>query len=345
MKKRRIIIYGVILSALVFSGCKKNKPVSNVAEGSFTGHTAKEVNVGYVDVTGSGVLTDVTGLARDLGYFEEEFGKIGVKLNLIPMTGAGPAINEALASGSLDIGSLGDVPAVLGKASGVDTKIISASDLSGGASLIAGPNTPYKSIKDLKGKSIATQRGAFMHRALATLLSEAGLTFDDIEFINVNAQTASEMLVTGNVDAIIVGGVTLTRLYEQGYNIVVDYRENSSAKTGGVTIARTQFIKENPDIIKAYVNSVARGRKYAIENRDALKTLWTDTGESGDSYEYLYPEHNNYPSIIFTEASRNNLKATLQFLLDYDLITKDRAFNIDDWYDGRFAEYAIDITK
>jgi len=344
MKKTKLL-YGIILSAVLFAGCKKNKPVETTTSDSFSGHKAQEVNVGYVDVTGSGILTDTTGLARDLGYFNEEFNKIGVKLNLIPMTGAGPAINEALASGSLDIGSLGDVPAVLGKANGVDTKIIIASDLSGGASLISGIGTNYKSIKDLKGKTIATQRGAFMHRALATLLKEAGLTFNDIEFINVNAQTAAEMLVTGNVDAIIVGGVTLTRLYEQGYNIVVDYRENPAAKTGGGTIARTQFVKENPDIIKAYVVSIARARKYAIENPNALKNLWTQTGESGASYEYLYPKHNNYPSIILKEDAKNNFEATLQFLLDYDLITKDKAFSISDWYDGRFAEYALEITK
>ena len=346
MKKstKKIVMAGLVLLAaggLMTAKAKDKKNKNAGPTDSFNGHVAKEVNVGYVDVTGSGVLTDVNGIARDNGYFKEEFEKIGVKLNLVPMTGAGPAINEALAGGSLDIGVLGDVPAVLGKANGVDTVLISTSGLSGGASLIAGKGTSYKSLRDLKGKTIATQRGAFMHRTLATLLADEGLTFDDIKFVNVNAQTAAEMLVTGNVDAAVVGGVTLTRLYEQGYNIVIDYRQNRGGITGGGTIARKKFVEQNPDIIKAYLTAVARGKKYAIENPNELKRLWVSVGESGESYEYLYPKHNNYPDIIATPESLQNLKDTLKFLLDYELITKDRNFSVDAWYDGRFAEYAV----
>ena len=166
---KKTIIAGLILVLAVSAATAKEKKAKVKGK-------AKEVNVGYVDVTGSGIITDVKGIARDKGYFDEEFKKIGVKLNLIPMTGAGPAINEALAGGSLDIGELGDVPAVLGKANGVDTILISTGGLLNGASLIAGKGTPYKSLRDLKGKTIATQRGAFMHRTLATLLADEGLS-------------------------------------------------------------------------------------------------------------------------------------------------------------------------
>ena len=336
MKKTVKILLAASLIAASLSASVFAKPKDKKAKGK-----AKEVNVGYVDVTGSGIITDVKGIARDQGYFDEEFSKIGVKLNLVPMTGAGPAINEALAGGSLDIGELGDVPAVLGKANGVDTILIATGGLLNGASVIAGKGTPYKSLKDLKGKTIATQRGAFMHRTLATLLADEGLTFDDIQFVNVNAQTAAEMLVTGNVDAAVVGGVTLTRLYEQGYNIVIDYRDNRGGVSGGGTIARRKFVEQNPEVIKAYLTAIARATKYAQENKNELKNLWQSVGESGESYEYLYPNHDNYPDIVAKPESLQNLKDTLSFLLEYDLITKDRNFSVDDWYDGTYAEYAV----
>lgn len=336
MKKnvKKTIIAGLILVLAVSAATAKEKKAKVKGK-------AKEVNVGYVDVTGSGIITDVKGIARDKGYFDEEFKKIGVKLNLIPMTGAGPAINEALAGGSLDIGELGDVPAVLGKANGVDTILISTGGLLSGASLIAGKGTSYKSLRDLKGKTIATQRGAFMHRTLATLLADEGLTFDDIQFVNVNAQTAAEMLVTGNVDAAVVGGVTLTRLYEQGYNIVIDYRQNRGGVSGGGTIARRKFVEQNPEVIKAYLTAIARATNYAKKNTNELKRLWESVGESGESYEYLYPKHNNYPDIVARPETIQNFKDTLNFLLDYDLITKDRKFSVDDWYDPTYAEYAV----
>lgn len=370
MKKRlisSILVLVLVISALV--GCGQSKQGNNTKQTSAeakgtengdskeaspeaastengdgssvpTGHTATEVNVGYVDVTGGGLNSALSGVAKDQGFFDEEFEKIGVKLNMVPMTGAGPAINEALASGNLDIGELGDVPGVIGKASGVDTQIIAFNGLNNGASLIAGPKTDYKSISDLKGKKIATQRGAFMHRTLSAMLEQAGLTENDIEFVNVNAQEASEMLVTGNVDAIVVGGVTLTRLVEQGYNIVVDYREHPEFTAGGYSIARTKFIEENPDIILAYVKALVRAQNLAKQDKDTMLKQWESTGESKESYEYLYPEYDDYFSIKPVEGEIENGKNTLKFLLDNELVSADNEFDFESWINSSFYEAA-----
>lgn len=355
MKKRlisSILVLVLAVSALV--GCGQSKQENNTEQTSAeakgtengdsssvpTGHTATEVNVGYVDVTGGGLNSALSGVAKDQGFFDEEFEKIGVKLNMVPMTGAGPAINEALASGNLDIGELGDVPGVIGKASGVDTQIISFNGLNNGASLIAGPKTDYKSISDLKGKKIATQRGAFMHRTLSAMLEQAGMTENDIEFVNVNAQEASEMLVTGNVDAIVVGGVTLTRLVERGYNIVVDYREHPEFTAGGYSIARTKFIEENPDIILAYVKALVRAQNLAKEDKDTMLKQWESTGESKEAYEYLYPEYDDYFSIKPVEGEIENGKNTLKFLVDNELIPAENQFEFESWINSSFYEEA-----
>lgn len=305
-----------------------------------TGHTATEVNIGFVDVTGGGLISDLSGVARDQGFFDEEFEKIGVKVNMVPMTGAGPAINEALSSGDLDIGELGDVPGVLGKSAGIDTQLIAFNGLNNGASLIAGPDTNYTSIKDLKGKKIATQRGAFMHRTLSDILAAEGMTTDDIEFVNVNAQEAAEMLLTGNVDAIVVGGVTLTRLVEQGYKVVVDYREHPEFTAGSYSIARTKFVEENPDIIYAYVKALVKAQKLAKTDTDTLLQQWQSTGESKESYEYLYPNHDNYYSIEPAEGEIENGKRVLQFLLDNELAENE--FDFESWINSTFYEAAYE---
>lgn len=359
MKKRlisSILVLVLVVSALV--GCGQSKQENNTEQTSAevkgtengngnedassvpTGHTATEVNVGYVDVTGGGLNSALSGVAKDQGFFDEEFEKIGVKLNMVPMTGAGPAINEALASENLDIGELGDVPGVIGKASGVDTQIISFGGLNNGASLIAGPKTDYKSINDLKGKKIATQQGAFMHRTLLAMLEQAGMTESDIEFVNVNAQEAAEMLMTGNVDAIVVGGVTLTRLVEQGYNIVVDYREHPEFTAGGYSIARTKFIEENPDIILAYVKALVRAQNLAKEDKDTMLKQWESTGESKESYEYLYPNYDNYFTIKPAEGEIENGENTLKFLVDNKLIPADNTFDIASWVNSSFYDAA-----
>ncbi len=332
---KKAVIAVLILSSVFSSAFAKEKKSKSKGK-------AKEVNVGYVDATGGGLLSDIVGVARDKGFFDAEFNKIGVKLNLVPMTGAGPAINEALAGGSLDIGELGDVPAVLGKVNGVDTKLISYGGLNTIGSVIAQKGTSYKSIKDLKGKSIATLRGSFMHRYLAILLNDAGLSFDDIEWINAQSNVATEMLLSGNVDAIVTGGVVVPKLWEQGYNVVVDGRNHPLLHSGGGTIARTKFVEQNPEIIQAYLTALAKAKAYAIKNTDALKDQWISTGETGVSYEYLYPNHDNYPTIVKTPETEENFKDVLKFLIDNDLTINKKGISIEDWYDGRFAEKAVE---
>ena len=50
-------------------------------------------------------------LAYDKGYLEEELNAAGYTLDLVTFQEAGPAINEAYASGELDMAFYGDYPA------------------------------------------------------------------------------------------------------------------------------------------------------------------------------------------------------------------------------------------
>lgn len=351
-KERISKIVLIMIVVMLMSGCSKKsgsdkEKVTEVdaqtllAESTDfpTGHKADTVKVGYVDVTGGGVLSDMLGVARDQGFIEEELTAIGVKAELVPMTGAGPAINEALASKHLDIGVLGDVPAVIGKASGIDTQVIAYSGLNNGASLVVGKDATYDSLQDMKGKKIATQRGAFMHRTLQYMLNDVGLKESDIEFVNANAQDSAELLVTGNVDGAVVGGVTLTRLVEQGFKIVCDYKEHPEWTAGSYVIARTEYTQENPDIILAFVQALVKAKNLCEKEKDTLLNQWLSSGESEESYNYLYPDYDNYYSIESNEANIRNGKNTLQFLLDNELIVE--GFDIEKWENATFYTEAF----
>lgn len=342
----------IMAAVVLISGCSKKTDsdkeqtakvdvqTQSVEDTKFpTGHKEDTIKIGYVDVTGGGILSDMLGVARDQGFIEEELGAIGVKAELVPMTGAGPAINEALASEHLDVGVLGDVPAVIGKASGIDTQIIAHSGLNNGASLVVGKDAKYDSIKDMKGKKIATQRGAFMHRTLQYMLNDVDLKESDIEFVNANAQSSAELLMTGNVDGVVVGGVTLTRLEEEGYKVICDYREHEEWVAGSYVIARSQYIEENPDIILAFLRALVKAKQLCEKEEDTLLNQWLSTGESEDSYNYLYPNHNNYFTIKGDEATLQNGKDTLQFLLDNELITE--GFDIEKWENAIFYNEAF----
>ena len=348
--KRLSILVGTILSIGAMTACGTagtsyaagNTGESNADNSGSAGYVAKEVNIGFVDTSGSGVLSDTLGVARDKGFFEEEFKDLDVKVNFVPMTGAGPAINEALASGDLDIAEYGDVPLVNGQANGIDTRLITFAGLDNAGSLVSAPGTDYKSISDLKGKTIATMRGAFMHKVLTNMLAAEGLTINDIEFVNANMQDSVTMLQTGSVDAIIASSALLSKLVNQGYNVVIDVvNDHREYIASNGSAARRVFIEENPAIIKAYVRALIRAAKYEYDNPEVQIEQFKTSGESEESFKYLYPENNHYYSVAPVEGEVENFKDTLKFLIDNELLTADKEFNIDDWIDSSFYEEAF----
>ncbi len=345
MKRKLSVILSVVLSLGILASCGKSdssaSDTSKIDAAEASGHVATEVNIGFVDTSGGGVLTGTLGVARDYGFLDEEFETIGVKVNLVPMTGAGPAINEALASGDLDIAEYGDVPLVNGKANGVDTQLIAFGGMNTKGSLISAPGTDYKSVTDLKGKIIATQKGSYMHRELINILKDAGLTIDDVDFVNATAQDAASMIEAGSVDAVIESGAILTRLANQGYNIVVDYRENPQYWCDSGAAARTEFINDNPDIIKAYVRALIKAAKYTADDPNIQVAQFETSGESEEAFNYLYPDFDYYSSVAPVDGEIDNLKDVLSFLLDNDLITADKEFDIDEWINSSFYEEAF----
>jgi sulfonate transport system substrate-binding protein len=57
------------------------------------------------------------------GLLEEEFRRDGIKIEWNYFKGAGPAVNEAIANDLLDFAWQGDLPSIIGKSSGLKTKI------------------------------------------------------------------------------------------------------------------------------------------------------------------------------------------------------------------------------
>ena len=69
-------------------------------------------------------------------------------------------------------------------------------------SLVVLAEGPVKTLADLKGKKVGYSVGGYEEALMRAMLSQHGLTLDDIEMINVN-WSLSPSLITGKVDAVI----------------------------------------------------------------------------------------------------------------------------------------------
>src|SRR5690242_15247429 len=98
-------------------------------------------------------------IAHAKGWIEDEFKKDNIKIEWFFFKGAGPAVNEALTNRQLDFAFQGDLPAIVGKAAGLKTRLVLATGVRSNIYLAAPPDSPIQSVKDLRGKRVAIFKG------------------------------------------------------------------------------------------------------------------------------------------------------------------------------------------
>lgn len=166
--------------------------VSSLAAPGLAGAQAPRVLLRAGDQKGGlKALLDAAGELDGLPY--------DIKWNEFP---AAAPLAEALNANAIDFGIIGDAPLLFTLAAGSAVKAfaVARSDAYGTAILVR-PDSPLKSAKDLKGKSIATNRGSIGHFVTLKALESAGLGFDEAQIKFIPPADAKLALTQGSVDA------------------------------------------------------------------------------------------------------------------------------------------------
>ena len=118
-----------------------------------------------------------------------------------PLTCDDRTLLESLSSGHLDAGLVGDAPLTFAAAAGVGAKAIFASQYNGNAIIVAPPSGIH-SVQELKGKKIATVKGASGHAFALQSLFHAGISANQVTFIFTTPAEATLLLNNGSADAV-----------------------------------------------------------------------------------------------------------------------------------------------
>lgn len=115
---------------------------------------------------------------------------------------AAAPLAEALNAGAVDSGPIGDAPLIFALAAGTRVKAIGAnrSDAYGTAVLVR-PDSTLKTAADLKGRSVATNRGSIGHYVTLKAITRAGLKPEDVNLRFLAPADAKLALTQGSVDA------------------------------------------------------------------------------------------------------------------------------------------------
>ena len=154
---------------------------------------ARELRIGYQK---SSVNLMVT---RERKLLDATLPGVAVKWVEFP---AGPQILEALAVGSLDFGFTGDTPPVFAQAAGKDVWYVGLEPPKPTSSaILVPPNSPLRTLADLKGRRIGFQKGSSSHYLVLRAVEKAGLQWSDITPLYLAPSDARAAFEKGALDA------------------------------------------------------------------------------------------------------------------------------------------------
>ena len=191
-------------------------------------------------------------VAQELKLFE----KAGVKPEYIKFN-AGPPTLAALKSGDIDVSFLGSAPAIAGLAQGIDYKIIMPSNEGLTLSaLVARPDSGIRSLKDIKGKKIASAKGASTYMAILKALDLQKLTLDDIEFVDLPVPSMIPAFTNRSVDAIWVWSPWSSKLQAENGKIIAGMKDVQIDWAQQLWVARTQWLAKQPEAARRLVRTI-----------------------------------------------------------------------------------------
>ena len=158
-------------------------------------------------------LSDLTlGVATYRGqdsYFVDDAGtgNTPYKIDYAEFAG-GNLIVEALASGSLDVGSMSEIPPIFSIQSHRQPRLIAVlqGDVNNQVILIP-KDSSLESIGQLRGKRVGYVRSTTSHYFLIKALKEQGLTMNDITAVALTPQDGFTAFQSGQLDAWVIYGV------------------------------------------------------------------------------------------------------------------------------------------
>jgi sulfonate transport system substrate-binding protein len=264
--------------------------------------------------------------AYQQGILQQELKTAGINSVTFTTFPNGPNLNQALKGGSLDLGVLGDTPAISGRASGLPTELSGVSVRGQDAWLIAAPGV--HTLADLRGRTVATQQGSYMHRYLVGLLDQAGLS-SSVRITFLLASNAQQALSKGDIAAYAAPVPTAPLLVSKGFTII-DKASQHPGLTGNsyITIA-TAAAEKYPKLAAAWNAAIATAASRLRSDPNdyytyAAKISGLPASLVGQSYpaaEFGNPAIQ--PSDVTTVAT------TLRFLVAQNLAAA--SFDVNSW--------------
>jgi len=205
----------------------------------------------------------------------------------------GKLMRNAIIQGNLDTGTTGFGPYVTAMSKGAKVEAVGVTmNICGTQGVFVPVDSKAKSVKDLKGKTIATKTGTSVDFAFKQyVLPRHGLKIEDMKWLSVNTTQRVATIVAGQAQGAIIGDPQAEIAVQKG---LVRRLEDFCAydKTRMMHIANPKTYKEHPELYAKYFRGWLKAHQLLQNDPEEYARVYTKwLNEVGDktSYEVILP--------------------------------------------------------
>lgn len=231
---------------------------------------AKTLRIGYNQWAGFAPVF----VAIEEGYFEGE----GIKVEMRAFPGPADSL-PPLITGDLDISLTTPDSVIPLNDNGIEVVAVMVIDSShGGDGIIA--KAGIDSVEDLKGKRVAATVGEVNHLLLMLALQNAGLSGDDIDMTNMNADDAGAAFMAGRLEAAVTWEPWLTRAGQDGAGKVLFTSADVPNMLIDVMAVTPETLATRKDDLEAFTSAIDRAvaaiKSHPEQSHETI-AHWLDT--------------------------------------------------------------------
>ncbi len=189
----------------------------------------------------------------------------------------GPPLLEALQAGAIDYGYTGDAPPIFAQAARADFLYAAAIPARGeGQAILVAPDSPLKSVADLRGRKVAVAKGSSAHNLLVAATEAAGLKWGEFEVAYLAPADAAAAYAKGAVDAWSIWDpfFAIAELSPKGARPLPIHA--SVSQQNSFFLANRAFTGKYPAIVQAVNEEIGATTQWADKNRGEVAALFTE---------------------------------------------------------------------
>jgi len=258
--------------SLLVSACNpapNSSTVANSPDAATPTEQTRVLRVGYQK------SSTVLNLLKHQGTLEETLEPEGIRVEWSEFA-AGPQMLEALNVGSIDFAYTGETPPVFAQAADAPLVYVAYEPVGGSAeAILVREDSPIQTVEDLRGKTVALNKGSNVHYLLVRALEEAGIEYSDIETVFLPPGDARPAFEQGVLDAWVIWDPfqaaaetsTNARILVDGKDLVANH---------GYFLSTRNYVDQNPDLIEKILEELRKTADWAEDNSSEVASFLSD---------------------------------------------------------------------